>query len=91
MPEIGGKKFAEDFRTMLQTEVAKAIEDGRTVVRAAVTDLTDTIREQSKGAAKMIHEEARVVRETFSPTTGNNPPEGDEKEDPTSKNQGGGT
>lgn len=91
MPEIGGKKFAEDFKTMLQTEVAKAIEDGRTVVRAAVTDLTDSIRDQSRGAAKVIRAEALAVREAFSPTTGNNPPEGDEKEDPTKANQGGGT
>jgi len=90
MPEIGGKKFAEDFKTMLQNEVAKAFSDGRRILQDATDELTQTIREQSAGAARVIRAEAQTVREAFTPTTGNNPPEVEEV-DPTKKTEGGGT
>jgi hypothetical protein len=89
--DLGGKKFAEDFKTMLQKEITKAFEDGRQIVAEATKELTDTIREQSRGAANVIRAEARTVREAFQPTTGNNPPDEDEKpvENPTPLNSGG--
>jgi hypothetical protein len=93
-PDLGGKKFAEDFKTMLQQEIAQAFTDGRKMIAEATKDLTDTIREQSRGAARVIRTEAQTVREAFSPTTGNNPPEeepADPPANPTLSSSGGGT
>jgi hypothetical protein len=89
MPDLGGKKFTEDFRTMLQQQVQKAFEDGRKIIQQATTELTDEIKVQSEGAARVIRAETRVIREGFAPTTGNNPPEGGEA-DPTKEQEGGG-
>jgi hypothetical protein len=94
MPDLGGKKFAEDFKTMLQKEIAKAFEDGQRLISDATKELTDEIRQQSKGAASVIRAEARTVREAFQPTTGNNQPEEEENlvdklVDPTQPNVGG--
>jgi hypothetical protein len=86
MPDLGGKKFAEDFKTMLQKEIAKAFEDGRQSIAEATKELTDTIREQSRGAAKVIRAEAQTVREAFAPTTGNNPLDTEEEEKAVDKN-----
>lgn len=88
MPDLGGKKFTEDFRTMLQKQVADAFAQGRQIIAEAANELTDEIVNQSKGAARAIRAEAAVIREGFSPTTGNNPPEG-EQLDPTKPKDGG--
>ena len=89
MPDLGGKKFTEDFRAMLQQQVQKAFDEGRQIIQEAAKELTDEIVSQSKGAARAIRAEAAVVREGFSPTTGNNPPDGAE-DDPTKTQEGGG-
>lgn len=95
MPDLGGKKFVEDFRTMLQKQVAAAFEEGRQRISEATRELTKEIIDQSTGAAKAIRAEAATIREGFSPTTGNNPTD-EEAEDPpknptTSNGSGGQT
>lgn len=95
MPDLGGKKFVEDFRTMLQKQVAAAFEEGRQRISEATRELTKEIIDQSTGAAKAIRAEAATIREDFSPTTGNNPTD-EEAEDPpknptTSNGSGGQT
>lgn len=88
MPDLGGKKFVEDFRAALKAQVEKAFADGRAVIQQATDELAKEIREQSSGAARAIRDETRTIREGFSPTTGNNPPEGADV-DPTKKQEGG--
>lgn len=75
MPEIGGKKFATDFRSMIETEVQKALQQGRTIIREATDELKDVIVEQSKGAARAIRVEAQHIRDGLGEYTGNNPTE----------------
>jgi len=73
MPEIGGKKFVTDFRSMIESEVQKALEDGRGIIREAVGELKDVIKDQSKGAARAIREQAQHIRDGMSDYIGNNP------------------
>jgi hypothetical protein len=87
MADLGGKKFAEDFKKTVQTQIASAFAEGQAMIKEATQELTDEIRAQSRGAARIIRQEAQTVREAFAPTTGNNPPEGDEL-DPTKGQQG---
>lgn len=96
MPDLGGKKFAEDFKTMLQKEIANAFAEGQQIIKEATAELTEEIKAQSRGAARVIRAEAQTVREAFQPTTGNNPPEGEGEEktvdkllNPTQQNAGG--
>lgn len=77
--DLGGKKFAEDFKATLQTEIAKAFAEGQAAIKEATKELTDEIKNQSRGAASVIRAEARMVREAFAPTTGNNPPDGEDE------------
>jgi hypothetical protein len=90
--EVGGKKFVSDFKAMIHGEVAKALEEGRAVIRDATADLRKAIVEQSHGAARVIRQEARHIRAELGEYTGNNPPdeEADGKPDPT-QGSGGGT
>jgi hypothetical protein len=90
MPDLGGKKFAADFQSMLKSEIAKAFADGQQIIREATDELTAEIRNQSKGAARAIRAETAAVKEAFSPTTGNNPPEGEELDPTKQKTEGGG-
>lgn len=90
--EIGGKKLVTDFRSMIQNEVAKALEKGRAVIAEATGELTREIEENAAGAARLIRHEARQIREGFEDYLGNNPPETQEgKPDPTQSQSGGGT
>jgi hypothetical protein len=96
MPDLGGKKFAEDFKSNLKRQIANAFAEGQAAINQATRELTDEIKAQSLGAARVIRQEAQAVREAFSDTTGNNP-SGDEldkeaegKPDPTQSNSGGG-
>lgn len=90
MPELGGKKFAEDFKATLQKQIAAAFAEGQQIIQEATTELTEEIRNQSRGAARIIRAEAQTVREAFAPTTGNNPPETEDgKPDPTTSNGSG--
>lgn len=66
---------------MVQGELAKALEEGRAHIREATVDLKDAIREQSRGAARVIREEAAHIRRELGEFTGNNAPE-DEEEPP---------
>lgn len=93
--EVGGKKFVTDFKSMIQSEVAKALDEGRAIIREATTDLKDAIKEQSKGAARLIRQEAQHIRDELGEYTGNNPPdeelpETDGKPDPTQSKSGEG-
>lgn len=104
--EIGGKKFVSDFKSMIEKEIASALDAGRTIIREATTELKDAISEQSRGAARVIREQAQHIRDEMGEFTGNNPPdeepppEGEKqtiktdevgKLDPTLLNSGGGT
>lgn len=88
MADLGGKKFVDDFKANLQQQIAKAFSEGRQIIQEATDELTAEIRDQSRGAANVIRAEARAVKEAFSPTTGNNPPPGEEL-DPTKQGQEG--
>lgn len=93
MPEIGGKKFANGFRAMLETTIQKAVAESTAIVQQAATELADEIKAQGLGAARVLREEARHVREAFTPYTGNNE-DGeatDGKPDPTLTKSDGGT
>lgn len=95
--EIGGKKFVSDFKSMIEKEVAKALDEGRSIIREATTELTDAIKEQSRGAARVIRDNAQHIRDEMGEFTGNNPPDGEEeqkqegKPDPTQSQSEGGT
>jgi hypothetical protein len=95
MPEqIGGKKFAEDFRAMVKNELAKAFEQGQAIIREASNELKDAVIEQSKGAARVIRQEAQHVRDSLGEYTGNNPPDDEEAKpepDPIQSHLNGGT
>ena len=80
--EIGGKKFANGFRDMLEKTIQQAMRESTAIVQEAANELADEMRSQAKGAARAIREEAAHVRETFQPYTGNNEPEADGKPDP---------
>lgn len=73
--EFGGRKFASNFRQMIQDELAKAFEEGHAEIRSATQELKDTVREQARGAARVIREEAKHVRDTFGDYTANNAPD----------------
>ena len=88
MPEIGGKKFASDFRGLIETELAKAFEEGRQIIGEATQELRETIRNQAKGAARVLRKEAQHIRDGMGDYTGNNPPE--TEENPTTEKQEGG-
>lgn len=92
--EIGGKKLVTDFRSMIQNEVAKALEKGRAKIAEATGELTREIEESAAGAARVIREEARHVREGFADYLGNNAPEteeGKQNQDPTQSQSNGST
>jgi len=90
--EIGGKKLVTDFRSMIQREVANALAKGRAQIMAATGELTREIEESAAGAARVIREEARAVKDGFAEYLGNNAPETEEgKPDPTQSQSGGGT
>jgi hypothetical protein len=95
MPEqIGGKKFAQDFRDMVQKELAGAFAQGQAIIREATNELKDAVVEQSKGAARVIRQEAQHVRDSLGEYTGNNPPEDEEAKpepDPIQSHLNGGT
>jgi hypothetical protein len=95
MPEqIGGKKFVQDFRAMIQKEIAAAFAQGQALIQDATSDLKDAVLEQSKGAARIIRQEAQHVRDALGEYTGNNPPDDEEAKpepDPTQSHLNGGT
>ena len=77
MPEqFGGKKLADNFRSMLENTIQKAMIESQGIIQEAANELAQEMKGQAKGAAKMLREETRHVRETFGAYTGNNP-EGD--------------
>jgi len=73
--EIGGKKFASNFKSMIQDEVSKALAEGQSIIRSATNELKDAIKDQSSAAARVIREEAKHIREAFEEYTGNAAPE----------------
>ena len=90
--EIGGKKLVTDFRSMIQNEVAKALEKGRAKIAEATGELTQEIENSAAGAARVIREEARAVKDGFAEYLGNNQVESEDgKPDPTQSQSGGGT
>lgn len=73
--EFGGRKFASNFRQMIQDELSKAFEEGHKHIKDATQELKDAVREQSRGAARVIREEAKHIRDTFEEYTANNAPD----------------
>lgn len=80
--EIGGKRFASQFRSMIQDEVSKAFEAGRAHIKAATDELTAEIHHQSTAAARVIRQEVQHLRDGFSDYTGNAAPDEEAPEPP---------
>lgn len=78
MPEIGGKKLASDFASMM-ADVRKAIDESKQEVAGAVRELKSEITQGGKSAALAIRREAAAVREGYGALLGN----GAEAEDET--------
>lgn len=73
MPEIGGKKLATDFGSMM-ADVRKAIDDAKLTVAGAVHELKDEIAIGARNSAKAIRIEATAVRDGFAQLLGNGAP-----------------
>lgn len=73
MPEIGGKKLATDFGSMM-ADVRKAIDDAKITVAGAVHELKDEIATGARNSAKAIRIEATAVRDGFAQLLGNGAP-----------------
>lgn len=73
MPEIGGKKLATDFGSMM-ADVRKAIDDAKMTVAGAVHELKDEIATGARNSAKAIRIEATAVRDGFAQLLGNGAP-----------------
>lgn len=73
MPEIGGKKLATDFGSMM-ADVRKAIDDAKLTVAGAVHELKDEIATGARNSAKAIRIEATAVRDGFAQLLGNGAP-----------------
>jgi hypothetical protein len=74
MPEVGGKKLATDFSSMM-ADVRQSIEESKSLVAAAVAELKAEIATGAQGAAKALRAEAADVRKGYAELLGNNPPE----------------
>jgi len=78
MPEVGGKKLAGDFGSML-SDVRKMIDEAKLGLAGAVTELTTEIK-TSKLVEKALREETAAVRKAFGEMLGNAPPSDDDAE-----------
>jgi|FreactTroBogLake_1042271.scaffolds.fasta_scaffold80942_2 hypothetical protein len=78
MPEIGGKRLAADFSSMM-ADVRRSIETSKSTLAAAIKELQIEIEEGGAEAAKAIKAEAAEVRKGYEQLLGNNPPSEDGK------------
>lgn len=73
MPEIGGKKLATDFGSMM-ADVRKSIDTAKETVAVAVRELQGEITTGAVNSAKAIRVEAAAVRAGFGELLGNGAP-----------------
>lgn len=73
MPEIGGKKLAADFSSMMAT-VRRSIDASKQTIADAVNELQTEIEQGGAEAAKAIKAEAAEVRKGYAELLGNAPP-----------------
>ena len=77
MPEVGGKKLAGEFSSMM-AEVRHAINESKQLVRDAAKELTAEVTIGAQDAAKALRAEAAEVRKGYAELLGNQPPGDDE-------------
>ncbi len=75
MPEVGGRRLAGEFSSMM-ADVRKSIEESKQIVAAAVKELQQEVTEGAQDAAKALRNEAAEVRKGYAELLGNNPSDG---------------
>ena len=72
MPEVGGRRLAGEFGSMI-ADVRKLVDEAKLGLAAAVTEFATEIK-AGKEVERALRAEARAVREAFGSVLGNNPP-----------------
>lgn len=68
---IGSGRMAGDIVSGIKGAVAKAMDDAKSEIGAATTELTIAIRDGSRQVAKAIHAEVIHVQQEFNGIVGN--------------------
>jgi hypothetical protein len=74
MPDIGGKKFADDFRGALGS-MRKVMDEVKLEIAGAVTEFHVEARGGGKAVVKQIRANTDEVKRGFQDLLGNEPPE----------------
>jgi hypothetical protein len=73
--QIGAGRLAGNLMTDLKGRVAKAMDDARSKISNATSDLVGEINDGATNVERAIHTEMAAVRQEFSEVIGNGPPE----------------
>lgn len=72
---VGGGKFANDLRTMLQSKLGAAMESAKAKIEKEVDDMVAEIDANAEASVKKIRAEAREAVSAFDDILGNERPE----------------